>query len=71
MKVIIAMLALAALAGCKPSLEQELKADARNDIAACWVEQARKSRTPLEARTMAKVCESYEAKYFADYKEKP
>ena len=70
MKIIIAMLTLAALAGCKPSLEQEVKTNARIDIKACWVEQARKSNTPYDARSMARVCERYEAEYLKAYGEK-
>ena len=68
---VVAVFVALAVALRKPSPEQEYKTGARNDITACWVEQARKSRTPYEARTMAKVCESYEAGYLAKYQEKP
>ena len=40
-------------------------------IAQCWESQARKSLDPGSARAVAAMCEGLEAKYVADYGQKP
>lgn len=51
--------------------EGDRKDAARNGIANCWSEQARKSLAPDVARYAAKMCEGMEATFMQDYREKP
>ena len=51
--------------------EGDRKDAARNGIANCWSDQARKSLAPDVARTVAGMCEGMEATFMQDYKEKP
>lgn len=47
------------------------KNEARNGIAACWKDQARKSLDPATARFVAGTCEKMESDFFTQWGYKP